>query len=70
MPLTGQTRNAILAQLDAAFAVLEAGGVPGPDFLHQSFEFTLSGQRYIVQMLGGGTAGYPWLDLRIKRMPA
>lgn len=70
MPLTGQTRNQILAQLDSAFAVLEAGGVPGPDFIHQSFEFTLGGRRYIVQMQGEGSASYPSLILRVKRMPA
>lgn len=69
MPLTGQTRNNILAQLDAAFAALEAGQVPGPGFIHQSFEFTLQGVRYIVQMQGGGVVdGRAELALRIKRM--
>jgi len=70
MPLTGQTRNNILAQLDAAFAALEAGEVPSADLIHQSFEFTLTGVRYIVQVQGGGTSGYPLLDLRVKRLPA
>lgn len=67
MPLTGQTRNNILSQLDAAFAALEAGQVPGPDFIHQSFEFTLQGVRYIVQVHGEHSGSYPYLILSIKR---
>jgi len=70
MPISTQTRNAILSQLDAAFNALEAGDMETVNaMIHQSFEFATGGRTYIVSVQGCGDAAYPQLVVRIKRRP-
>jgi len=69
MPLATATRNAILAQLNAAFDALEAGTLFEQDFLHQSFEFTAGGRTYIVSLTPQGDANYASIIVLLKRRP-
>ena len=70
MPLPANHRNAILAQLNAAFDALEAGTLfESNEWIHQAFEFSVGGRTYIVILQPEGNASYSRIQLLIKRIP-
>jgi len=69
MPLPTNQRNAILAQLSAAFDALEAGTLFEQDFVHQAFEFSTGGRSYIVMLRPQGDANYALIQILVKRRP-
>jgi len=70
MPLPVNHRNAILAQLNAAFDELEAGTLfDSNKWIHQSFEFSTGGRTYIVSVSPQGADRYAKILILIKRRP-
>ena len=70
MPLPTSHRNAILAQLSAAFDALEAGTLfDSNEWIHQSFEFSIGGRTYIVSLQPLGDDRYAMINVLIKRRP-
>jgi len=70
MPLPTNHRNAILAQLSAAFDALEAGTLfENNEWIHQAFEFSTGGRTYIVHLQPFGDERYARIMISIKRMP-
>jgi len=69
MPLATAPRNALLAQINAAFDAMEAGTLFQQDFTHQSFEFVAGGRTYIVSLTPQGDANYASINILLKRRP-
>jgi len=70
MPLTGQVKNQITAQIDAVFDAIDAGtAFENPDWIHQAFRFTANGRVYDVTVLPEGSYANAVVVVRIQRNP-
>lgn len=71
MPLTGQIRNQMASQVEAAFNAIEASDETAlAELSHQSISFSVSGVNYIFMVgFGIGANSSPAVTILIKKLP-